>query len=113
MGEGLPVNCDMNHVVVLGKLPHAISHLLAIAVTAETHQRVEPSLRLAIWLLLWLQRQVVAEEVVFFDCEWVYSVMLHELIETSEDGRLIFDSCEACHTFLVSDRVRNLLTQIL
>ena len=39
--------------------------------------------------------------------------MLHELIKASKDCRLILNSCKACHTFFISDLVRNLLTQVL
>ena len=100
----------MDHIVVFGELPHALTHLLAITMAAKAYQRVEPSLRLLVLLFFGLRRQIITEEVVLFDCEWVDPIMFHELIKTSKDGRLIFNSCKACHTLFISDLVRNLLT---
>ena len=103
----------MDHIVVLRKLSHALPHFLAISMPTKTHQGVEPSLRLLVRLLFGLRRQIISEEIVLFNCEWVNSVMFHEIIKTSKDCGLIFNSCEACYTFFISDCVCNLIAQIL
>ena len=73
----------MDHIIVLRKLAHALSHLLAVAVATQAHQRIKPATRgiPQRWPdLFWLTGQIVSEKVVLFHGERINPIMLLKIL---------------------------------
>ena len=114
--EGLSIDSHVDHIVIFSELAHAFPHPLAITVATKAHHRFETSPRRVskwrsdLFRLVW---QIVAEEIVLFDGEGIYSVVLFEVVVVAEQGSLPLRPRQTSDAFFVPDRIGNVLREIL
>ena len=85
----------MDDIIILRKLPHTLSHPLAIPIATQTDQRINSTACGVTqrWSdLLGLTGQIITKKIVLLNREWIYSIMLLIIIVISQNSCLVLSS---------------------
>ena len=113
LSQGLSIDGHVNHIVVFCKLSHALTHPFGFSQTAKRLDWLQSFESLILWLVLWHWRQVVAQKIVFFNCERIVPVVLFKFFVTGHQASLGACSSQTSRALFILHLHSHVFAQVL